>query len=51
MKFLAAIVLAISGLALAAEQNNPVARDAGIPQKDNRNLRYENDLPVAMASE
>ncbi|KAG5952840.1 hypothetical protein E4U53_007772 [Claviceps sorghi] len=51
MKIFAAIVLAISGLALAVEQNNPVARDIDLPSKDNRNLRYANDLPVAMAAE
>ncbi|KAG6006880.1 hypothetical protein E4U21_006599 [Claviceps maximensis] len=50
MNISAVLLLAISGLALAVEQNDPIVRNAQIPQKDNRNLRYVNDLPVPMDS-
>ncbi|KAG6117369.1 hypothetical protein E4U13_001173 [Claviceps humidiphila] len=40
MKIAAAILLAISGLALAVEQSKLVDRSADVPQKDNRNLKY-----------
>jgi hypothetical protein len=47
MKVFAFVVLAISGLAIAAEQQQPQARAAHAYQKDNRNLKYANNLPVA----
>ncbi|KAG6007609.1 hypothetical protein E4U54_008805 [Claviceps lovelessii] len=43
-----AVILAITGLALAVEQNNPVAREAEVPYKDNRNLVYADNVPMAM---
>ncbi|KAG6300455.1 hypothetical protein E4U45_003962 [Claviceps purpurea] len=47
MKIAAAILLAISGLCLAVEQSNLVDRSAEVYQKDNRNLKYVNNIPLS----
>lgn len=47
MKVAAVILLAVSGLAIAAEQHVHGARDASHPKKDNRNLKYAHNLPLA----
>ncbi|KAG6106173.1 hypothetical protein E4U14_004721 [Claviceps sp. LM454 group G7] len=49
MKIAAAILLAISGLALAVEQSKLVDRSADVPQKDNRNLKYVNNTLESLA--
>lgn len=51
MKVFAFIVLAISALALAGEQHNPEGRAAHVPVKDNRNLKYIHNVPLAKSPE
>ncbi|KAK2616196.1 hypothetical protein QQS21_000828 [Conoideocrella luteorostrata] len=51
MKIVAVLVFAISGLALAVQPMNPEIRAATAPQKDNRNLKYLHNVPLAKSYE
>lgn len=51
MKVAAFVVLAISTVALAADQHVPEARAAHVPVKDNRNLKYSHNVPLAKSPE
>lgn len=51
MKAATIVILAISGFAIAATHQAPGAREAPAPVKDNRNLKYVHNVPMAKTLE
>ncbi|KZZ88175.1 hypothetical protein AAL_08157 [Moelleriella libera RCEF 2490] len=52
MKVAALVMLAIAGCTIAAEENQASVRDTNrVPRKDNRNLVYVHNVPLAKSLE